>query len=100
MVKRKRFLATHNKDGSRKGGGRPGGGGGGAKGGTKGYGKRKIAELQAKVEEMEATLEEERAAQGSRNDEGASAGGKRRSNTGNPALEAHGGTRQLVKYKD
>ena len=27
MVKRKRYLATHNKDGSRKGGKRPGGGG-------------------------------------------------------------------------
>ena len=99
MVKRKRYLATHNKDGSRKGGRRSGGGGGGAKAGTKGYDKRKIAELETKIEEMEAMLNEH----GSSVDEnecatdGNDGGGKRRSNSGNPALEAHGGTHNKFK---
>ena len=64
--------------------------------GTKGYGKRKIAKLETKIEEMEAKLKE----RGDPVDEEVNnGGGKLRSNQGNPALEAHGGTRNRLKVK-
>ena len=73
-----------------------GAGGGGAKVGTKGYNKRKITKPETKIEEMEAKLKE-------RGDpveeEFSNGGGKRRSNSGNPALEAHGGTCNHLKTK-
>ena len=59
------------------------------------YGKRKIAELETKLEEMETMLKERDILEEEVND----GGGKRRSNQGNPALEAHGGTRNRLKGK-
>ena len=103
MIKRKKHLATHKGSPN---GGRGGGGRGGcrdSRGGRGGRGdggnKRAIAALEAELAETNKKYKglEERldGLEAGADDEGAS-----RSNAGNPALDAHGGTRNKFRKQN
>ena len=90
MIRRKKYLANHNPDGSFKAfkHGRGGGGGGGA------GQKRTVASLEAELAEVRKKNKElEEARDGAGND------GKGGSNAGNPALDPHGATRNRLRDK-
>ena len=88
MARRKRYLATHNKDGSLKGGARRGQNVRGA--------KRKIEELTAKIESMEQALQSKSPAKGK---DGGEEDEESRSNAGNLALVPFGSTRNHIRKK-
>ena len=88
MVRRKKYLATHNADGTRKGG-RGGGGRGGGK-------KRTVAELETELAEANKKI---KGLEEGRESLEADADDEERSNAGNPALEAHGGTRNRFRKR-
>ena len=89
MARRKRYLATHNKDGSLKGGAR-------RQKNVRGA-KRKIEELTAKVESMEQALEQQQARSPAKEDGGEEEGS--RSNAGNLAVVPFGKTRTPFRKK-
>ena len=87
MAKRKKYLATHNADGTPKGG----------RGGERGEGKKRtVAALEAEL--VEANKKNEGLEERLKSLEAdAESGDDRRSNAGNPALEPHGNTRNKFK---
>ena len=89
MIRRKKYLATHNPDGSFKPfkGGFRGGGGAGS--------KRTITSLEAELAEMQKKNKMLEEAQDRSSSAGNGGGGT--SNAGNPALNPHGGTRHRFK---
>ena len=93
MIRRKKYLKNHNPDGSFKPfGGRGGGGGGGR--GNGGQRRRPFAALEAEIAELKRQNKD--LEQGAGNDADDSDDG---GNANNPALEAHGRTRNKIQRR-